>query len=189
MAPALLLSKGHWCILVAWWPMLRPKLRWWLLWCCCAACAWLWLLLELLLLFCCVACRCEFFLFFMRRFWNHILTCIDTLTKCVVSLAFSNSIASLPFTHLTLCQLQVACQFPALLFGHIRIEEELLLQLQCLELGVWLALFPHRHLAGPLVHRCRCHGTHGADRKSARSAWEWGKERNINKVWILLFKM
>lgn len=71
-AVPILLSKGHWCIFGPWCiPM--PRFRWCGLWCDCCGGPWLWLLL-LLLLFCVAAWRCEFFLFFMRRFWNQIFT-------------------------------------------------------------------------------------------------------------------
>ena len=55
-----------------------------------------------------------------------------------------------PDLHLTLRQVEVAGQLPALLFGHVGVEEELLFQFQRLELGVRLPLLAHRHLAGPL---------------------------------------
>lgn len=55
-----------------------------------------------------------------------------------------------PDLHLPLGQVQVPRQLPPLLLRNVRVEQELLLQLQRLELGVGLAFLPHRHLAGPL---------------------------------------
>lgn len=73
----ILFSMGHWCIFGAWCIPI-PRFRWCGLWCGCCGGPWLWLLL-LLLLFCCDVWRCEFFLFFMRRFWNQIFTYIVIL--------------------------------------------------------------------------------------------------------------
>lgn len=72
--PTLLSSSiGHWCILGPWCDMPSPRFKWCGLWCVCG-CPWPWFwLLELLLV--CACCRWEFFLFFIRRFWNQILTC------------------------------------------------------------------------------------------------------------------
>ncbi len=55
-----------------------------------------------------------------------------------------------PNFHLALRQVQISRQFPAFLFGHVGVEQELLLQLQRLEFRVRLPLLPHRHLARPL---------------------------------------
>ena len=55
-----------------------------------------------------------------------------------------------PDLHLPLGQVQVARQLPALLLGHVGVEQEFLLQFQRLELGVGLPLLAHRHLARPL---------------------------------------
>lgn len=68
-----------------WWCFSAPFAEtWWLTtWCCewtwCAGWWWppwwFWLFVLALLLFCCcAACRWEFFLFFIRLFWNHIFT-------------------------------------------------------------------------------------------------------------------
>jgi len=72
-----------------------------------------------------------------------------------------------PYFHLTLRQVEVARQLPPLLLGHVRVEEELLLQLQRLELGVGLAFLAHSHVASPLQrvaaaqHACEHDGTTG----------------------------
>lgn len=55
-----------------------------------------------------------------------------------------------PDLHLPLGQVQVARQLPSLLLRHVRVEQELLLELERLELGVGLAFLPHGHLSGPL---------------------------------------
>lgn len=54
-----------------------------------------------------------------------------------------------PYLDLPLRKVEVSRQLPPLLLGHVGVEEELLLQLQGLELGVRLALLPHRHLPRP----------------------------------------
>lgn len=54
-----------------------------------------------------------------------------------------------PDLHLTLRQVQIARQLPALLLGDVGVEEELLLQLQRLELGVGFPLLADCHLARP----------------------------------------
>lgn len=51
-----------------------------------------------------------------------------------------------PNLNLALGEVEVAGQLPALLFRDVGVEEELLLQLQRLELGVGLALLAHRHV-------------------------------------------
>lgn len=56
-----------------------------------------------------------------------------------------------PDLHLALGQVQVSRQLPPFLLRHVRIEQKLLLQFQRLVLGVWLAFFANRYLAGPLV--------------------------------------
>ena len=56
-----------------------------------------------------------------------------------------------PDLDLPLRQVEVPRQLPPLLLGHVRVEEELLLQLQGLELGVGLPLLPHADVAGPVV--------------------------------------
>lgn len=55
-----------------------------------------------------------------------------------------------PDLHLALGQVQVARQLPSFLLGDVRVEQELLLQLEGLELRVRFAFLPHRHLPGPL---------------------------------------
>jgi hypothetical protein len=55
-----------------------------------------------------------------------------------------------PDLHLALGQVQVARELPALLLRDVGVEEELLLELERLELGVGLALLADGHLAGPL---------------------------------------
>lgn len=52
-------------------------------------------------------------------------------------------------TYLSLSQIQIPGQLPALLFGNIRIEEELFLKLQSLEFRVRFAFLTHGHLTGP----------------------------------------
>jgi hypothetical protein len=72
-----------------------------------------------------------------------------------------------PDLYLALRQVEVARQLPPLLLGHVGVEEELLLQLQRLELGVGLAFLAHRHVARPLErvaaaqHACEHDGTTG----------------------------
>ena len=56
-----------------------------------------------------------------------------------------------PDLDLPLRQVEVARQLPALLLGDVGVEEELLLELEGLELGVGLALLPHAHVARPVV--------------------------------------
>lgn len=55
-----------------------------------------------------------------------------------------------PDLHLAFGEVEVSRQLPALLLGHVRVEEELLLQFQGLELGVRFTLLAHRHVARPL---------------------------------------
>lgn len=59
---------GHWWCIFGVWCMPNPKPIWWWLWCVCGG-PWLWLLLEFAL-FAFDCCLCEFFLFFILRFWN-----------------------------------------------------------------------------------------------------------------------
>lgn len=54
-----------------------------------------------------------------------------------------------PDLHLALRQVEIARQLPALLLRHVRVEQELFLQLQRLEFRVGFPLLAHRHLAGP----------------------------------------
>lgn len=55
-----------------------------------------------------------------------------------------------PYLHLPLGQVEVPRQFPPLLLGDVGVEEELLLKLQGLELGIRFALLADGHLARPL---------------------------------------
>lgn len=59
-----------------------------------------------------------------------------------VLLALHSSILE-PYFHLPLRQVQVPGQLPSLLFGDVRVVQKLFLQLQRLELGVWLAFLAH----------------------------------------------
>lgn len=54
-----------------------------------------------------------------------------------------------PDLHLAFGEHQTPRQFPALLFGDVRVVEEFLLEFERLVFGVGFPLFPHRHLAGP----------------------------------------
>lgn len=54
-----------------------------------------------------------------------------------------------PDLDLALGQIQITRELPSLLLRYISVEEELLLQLESLELGVRFAFLPHRHLARP----------------------------------------
>lgn len=54
-----------------------------------------------------------------------------------------------PDLDLALGQIQIARKLPSLLLRHVSVEEELLLQLESLELGVWFTFLPYRHLARP----------------------------------------
>lgn len=76
-----------------------------------------------------------------------------------------------PDLHLALRQIQITRQFPSLLLRHVGVEQELFLQLQGLEFRVGFALFPHRHLTGPLQRICTGDaGTHTPDRQTATDA-------------------
>lgn len=55
-----------------------------------------------------------------------------------------------PDLDLSLREVQVPRELPPLLLGDVRVEEELLLQLEGLELGVRLAFLADGHLASPL---------------------------------------
>lgn len=79
-------ATGHWWCFVEPFAWCACATTWWLEGGACAVLGWWWLpvaawwfallalLLLLLLLFCCCDCRWLFFLFFIRRFWNQILT-------------------------------------------------------------------------------------------------------------------
>lgn len=89
-----------------------------------------------------------------------------------------------PDLHLALGQVQVARQLPPLLLGHVRVVEELLLELEGLELGVRLAFLPHRHLPGPIHVRAPAADAYprdpnaNADRSPGQGTWRkqrrWG---------------
>ena len=72
------------------------------------------------------------------------------LLSLVVLLAFHPSVLK-PDLNLPLREIKVSSQFPSLLLGHVRVEQEFLLQLQRLEFGVWLPLLAHAHVTGPMV--------------------------------------
>lgn len=127
-------SSGHWwCIFGGWWCIPNPKPMWWALWCVCGG-TWLWLLFEFAL-FAFDCCLCEFFLFFIRRFWN----LKESWKNCQQNLKTSGW-TKLPNLHLTLSQVQISCQLPALLFRYVSVEQKLLLELKRLELGIRFAL-------------------------------------------------
>lgn len=129
-------SSGHWwCIFGAWWCIPKPKPMWWALWCVCGG-TWLWLLFEFAL-FAFDCCLCEFFLFFMRRFWNLKNAKIKVKLSLVLGgIEFKN----LPYFDLTLGQIQVSRQLPTLLLRDVSVEQEFLLEFERLELWIWFAL-------------------------------------------------
>lgn len=54
-----------------------------------------------------------------------------------------------PYLHLSLGQIQIPRELPSLLLRDVGIEEELLLELECLEFGVGLAFLSNCHLTSP----------------------------------------
>ena len=75
---------------------------------------------------------------------------VRLLLSLVVLLALHPAVLE-PDLDLPLRQVQVPRQLPPLLLRDVRVEEELLLQLERLVLGVGLPLLPHAHVAGPVV--------------------------------------
>lgn len=162
-------SSGHWwCIFGGWWCIPNPKPIWWALWCVCGG-TWLWLLFEFALFeFAC--CLCEFFLFFIRRFWN------------LQDEKFSSETASRPEKsknspnlHLTLGQVQISRQLPALLFRYVSIEQKLLLEFERLEFGIRFALFADGYdLIWPFQRIWRCRRS---DAWRSRYCWTWRRRK------------
>lgn len=72
-----------------------------------------------------------------------------------------------PYLHLALGQVEVPRELPSLLLGDVGVEEELFLQLQCLELTVRLALLASHYLSRPLQRAgASSHARHADDRQS-----------------------
>lgn len=65
-----------------------------------------------------------------------------------IFLVFHSTILE-PYFDLSLREVKVAGELPALLLGHVGVVQELLFQLQRLEFGVWLPLLPDRHVPRP----------------------------------------
>lgn len=76
--------------------------------------------------------------------------CLLCSLSLAIFLVFHSTILE-PYFDLSFSEIEVTRQLPALLLGHICVVEEFLLQLQCLELGIWLPLLPHRHGARPFL--------------------------------------
>lgn len=81
-----------------------------------------------------------------------------------IFLVFHSTILE-PYFNLSLREVEVAGELPALLLGHVGVVQELLLQLQRLELGVGLPLLPDRHVPRPLQRvgaqrACNTNGKH-----------------------------
>ena len=82
-----------------------------------------------------------------------VLLCgVCLLLSLVVLLALHPAVLE-PDLDLALGEVEVPGQLPPLLLGDVGVEEELLLQLERLELGVGLPLLPHAHVARPVVQR------------------------------------
>ena len=77
---------------------------------------------------------------------------VGLLLSLVVLLALHPAVLE-PDLDLALGEVEVPGQLPPLLLGDVGVEEELLLELERLELGVGLPLLPHAHVAGPVVER------------------------------------
>lgn len=58
-----------------------------------------------------------------------------------------------PDFDLTLRQIEVSCQLPTFLLGHVGIKKEFFFQLECLVFGVGLPLFSYTDMTSPMVQR------------------------------------
>lgn len=115
---------GHWWCIFGVWCMPNPKPIWWWLWCVCGG-PWLWLLLEFAL-FAFDCCLCEFFLFFILRFWNLKRELMKVSERVQQSL---HVVVVLPNLNLSLREIQISRQLPALLLRNVSVEQKFFLEL------------------------------------------------------------